>query len=71
MFNRFMKSPIEFFPEPVPAKIDLVEENVVRAACRGTSWRVRLYNPNSTLALHEGQRVQVIGREGLTLLIDK
>lgn len=67
----FISYKIEFFPAPLPG---IVEEAISlntpgRVKFKSSYWPARLYQVENEIVLCPDQFVNVIGREGLTLLV--
>ncbi|HEY9663765.1 MAG TPA: NfeD family protein [Allocoleopsis sp.] len=40
-----------------------------RIRFQGSFWNARFYNPNWNYAIHPGESITVVGRQGITLLV--
>ena len=61
-------SPQTFF-QPVPGKLEVHQGHPLRVWAFGTTWSVRWYGSAPKTALVNGQKVIIIGRHGIYLLI--
>ncbi|MGB0561765.1 MAG: hypothetical protein ACPGVO_08155 [Spirulinaceae cyanobacterium] len=71
MMLYFSTPQITLFPEAIAGTIARVEPSL-RVRCQGTSWQGKLYSAGQALgeALPQpGQLCRIIGRQGITLLI--
>jgi hypothetical protein len=57
------------FPQPVVGRIEVHELHTPRVRFAGTSWSIKMYEPNSQCTFFDGQEVNIVGREGICLLI--
>lgn len=66
----FMTHHPEYFSTPQPGVVteDILPNCLGRVKFRASLWRAKLRQPSSQV-VHEGQVVIVIGRQGLTLLV--
>ncbi|MEM8638768.1 MAG: hypothetical protein AAGG51_08155 [Cyanobacteria bacterium P01_G01_bin.54] len=70
MFH-FSKPQITLFPEAIAGTIACVDPTL-RVWCEGTSWQGKLYSASQALSQalpRPGQLCRVIGRQGITLLV--
>lgn len=62
---------IEVFPQPVLGKVDLsiAPSHLGRVNALGSIWYARFYDSSCQNVMRPGDRVAVIGRQGITLLV--
>jgi len=62
---------IEIFPQPVRGEVErlIAPDERGRVTSIGSSWFAELYEPNSQTVLMPGQKVIVVGRKLITLLV--
>lgn len=67
----FLKNQPQLFPEPLPAKVeeDILSNGVGQVKFQASLWRAKLYSATAQIAFLKGQTVSIVGREGLTLLV--
>ncbi len=64
-----MNSSPQIFFQPVPGKLEVYPGHPLRVWAFGTTWSVRWYGSAPQSALVSGQKVIIIGRQGICLLI--
>jgi hypothetical protein len=65
----FIPIPLDLFPNPVLGRIEVEEGREPRVRFEGTSWPIKLLNPDSEPLFIDGQEVLIIGRQGIRLLV--
>jgi membrane protein implicated in regulation of membrane protease activity len=66
-----LQKQIELFTAPIIGTIDrpITDELPGRVKALGTIWNARFYQLDGQIAIAAGDRVLVVGRQGITLLI--
>jgi membrane protein implicated in regulation of membrane protease activity len=62
---------IEVFPQPVLGKVDqsIAPRQPGRVNALGSIWYARFYDKSYESIMNPGDRVAVVGRQGITLLV--
>lgn len=71
MKELFFSSPLEIFPETIPGIVEMTiaPNRRGRIKFHSSFWPAKLYNIKCSVTVLPGQMVNVIGVEGITLLV--